>query len=129
GLAAPATDVIEQNGGYGGGANENGYLMPLTVLAGEIYIMMLDNWSANITPFNLTWNLTNGATLDCTPPLPVTMANISNTCKDGYTLMEWTTASEVNNDYFAIERSDQNFDFYEIGRVRGAGNSNNMLSY
>jgi hypothetical protein len=43
--------------------------------------------------------------------------------------MEWTTASEINNDYFAIERSDQNFDFYEIGRVRGAGNSNNTLNY
>ncbi len=43
--------------------------------------------------------------------------------------MEWTTASEVNNDYFAIERSDQKFEFYEIGRVRGAGNSNNSLGY
>jgi hypothetical protein len=129
GLIAPAVDVIEQNGEYGGGANENGKLRPLDVLAGEIYIMMLDNWSANTTPFTLTWNLTNGATLDCTPPLPVTMASINNTCKDGYTLMEWTTASEVNNDYFAIERSDQKFEFYEIGRVRGAGNSNNSLGY
>lgn len=129
GLIAPAADVIEQNGEYGGGANENGKLAPMNVLAGEIYVMMLDNWDANTTPFTLNWNLTNGATLDCTPVLPVTMSSFNNTCKNGNTLLEWTTASEVNNDYFAMERSDQSFEFYEIGRVKGSGNSNISNSY
>ena len=129
GLIAPATDVIEQNGEYGGGANENGKLKPLDVLAGEVYVMMLDNWDANLTPFALNWNLTNGATLDCTPVLPVTMSSFNNTCKNGNTLLEWSTASETNNDYFAIERSDQSFEFYEIGRVMGSGNSNINNSY
>lgn len=124
GLIAPANDVIEQNGEYGGGSNENGKLKPLDVLAGEIYVMMLDNWSANTTSFALNWTLTNGATLDCTPTLPVTMSSFNNTCKDGKTLLEWTTASEINNDYFAIEKSDEKFQFYEIGRVSGSGNSN-----
>ncbi len=124
GLIAPANDVIEQNGEYGGGSNENGKLKPLDVLAGEIYVMMLDNWSANTTSFALNWTLTNGATLDCTPTLPVTMSSFNNTCKDGKTLLEWTTASEINNDYFAIEKSDEKFQFYEIGRVIGSGNSN-----
>ena len=91
--------------------------------------MMLDNWDANITPFALNWNLTNGATLDCTPALPVTMSSFNNTCKNGNTLLEWTTASEINNDYFAIERSDQSFEFYEIGRIKGLGNSNISNSY
>lgn len=129
GLIAPAADVIEQNGEYGGGANENGKLSTMNVLAGEIYVMMLDNWDANTTPFALNWNLTNGATLDCTPVLPVTMSGFNNSCKNGNTLLEWTTASEVNNDYFAIERSDQSFEFYEIGRVKGSGNSNISNSY
>lgn len=129
GLIAPAADVIEQNGEYGGGSNENGKLSTMNVLAGQIYVMMLDNWDANITPFALNWTLTNGATLDCTPALPITMSSFNNTCKNGNTLLEWSTASEVNNDYFAIERSDQNFEFYEIGRVNGSGNSNNNNSY
>ena len=124
GLIAPAMDVIEQNGEYGGGANENGKLRPLDVLAGQIYVMMLDNWSANTTPFSLNWTLTNGATLDCTPPLPITLSNLSNSCFKGKTLIEWSTATETNNDYFAIEKSDGTFNFVEIGRVRGAGNSN-----
>lgn len=124
GLIAPAMDVIEQNGEYGGGSNENGKLRPLDVLAGQVYVMMLDNWSANTTNFSLNWTLTNGATLDCTPALPVTMSSFNNTCKNGKTLLEWTTASEINNDYFAIEKSDEKFQFYEIGRVLGSGNSN-----
>ena len=91
--------------------------------------MMLDNWDANVTPFQLNWNLTNGATLDCTPPLPVTMSSFVNTCVDGKTLLKWTTETETNNDYFAIEKSDEKFQFYEIGRVSGNGNSNVTNSY
>src|SRR5690606_29484600 len=103
GLIAPATDVIEQNGEYGGGSNEDGKLRPLDVLAGEVYIIMLDNWDANTTAFELDWTLTNGATLDCSPVLPVTMSSIESTCEEGKTLITWTTESEINNDYFAIE--------------------------
>ncbi len=124
GLIAPAADVIEQNGEYGGGSNENGKLAPLNVLAGEVYVMMLDNWSSNTTPFALNWTLTNGATLDCTPPLPVTMSSFVNTCENGKTLLKWTTETENNNDYFSIEKSDEKFQFYEIGRIFGKGNSN-----
>ncbi|HRN43050.1 MAG TPA: T9SS type A sorting domain-containing protein, partial [Vicingus sp.] len=92
-------------------------------------VMMLDNWDANTTTFQLNWNLTNGATLDCTPPLPVTMSSFVNTCVDGKTLLKWTTETETNNDYFAIEKSDEKFQFYEIGRVSGNGNSNVTNSY
>lgn len=90
---------------------------------------MLDNWDANLTTFALNWTLTNGATLDCTPVLPVTISSFNNTCKNGNTLLKWSTASETNNDYFAIERSDQDFQFYEIGRVMGSGNSNTNNNY
>lgn len=129
GLIAPATDVIEQNGEYGGGSNENGKLKPIDVLAGEVYVMMLDNWDANTTTFSLNWTLTNGASLDCTPPLPITLSYMQNSCEDGRTLIEWNTTSEQNNDYFAIEKSDENFNFIEIGRVLGSGNSNVNQSY
>ena len=129
GLIAPANDVIEQNGEYGGGANENGKLRPLDVLAGEIYVVMLDNWDANTTPFTLDWTLTNGATLDCTPVLPVNLVNFTATCDGDKTLVKWVTETETNNDYYAIEKSGPDFNFYEIGRIKGAGNSNNMLEY
>lgn len=44
-------------------------------------------------------------------------------------LCEWTTASEINNDHFEIERSTDNFNFAKVGTVNGAGNSFGLISY
>lgn len=43
--------------------------------------------------------------------------------------LTWYTASEINNDYFTIERSKDAINFEELKRVKGAGNSTQMLSY
>ncbi len=41
----------------------------------------------------------------------------------------WETASEINNDYFTIERSTDGVSYEIIGTVRGAGNSSTTLDY
>ncbi len=41
----------------------------------------------------------------------------------------WTTATETNNNYFAVERSIDNSQFFTIGKVQGAGNSNRLRNY
>jgi len=41
----------------------------------------------------------------------------------------WVTASEINNDYFVIERSTNANDWIPLDSVDGAGNSNAVLSY
>ena len=43
--------------------------------------------------------------------------------------LSWTTASEINNDFFTIERSRDAVDFDIMVTVPGAGNSNEMLYY
>lgn len=43
--------------------------------------------------------------------------------------LNWTTASELNNDYFVIERSKNHSDWEEIGRVIGVGNSIDVKAY
>jgi hypothetical protein len=127
GLVAPATDVWEQNVD----GDDDGFLKPLTVTAGEVYILMLDNWSADAAGFQLDWNLSNGATLDCTPVLPVNLVSFTSSCDGNNTILSWITETETNNDYFVLEKSDENFEFYEIGRINGKGNSNitNAYSY
>lgn len=35
--------------------------------------------------------------------------------------LEWSTSSESNNDYFAVERADNNLEFKQIGVVDGSG--------
>ncbi len=41
----------------------------------------------------------------------------------------WSTASETNNDYFTLLRSKDGFNFEEIAKIPGAGNSNMMIDY
>ena len=43
--------------------------------------------------------------------------------------VDWTTASEINNDNFSIQRSPDDINYAEAGNVRGAGNSTILLNY
>ena len=44
-------------------------------------------------------------------------------------LLEWSTATEINNDHFDIERSSNGISFEKIGIVKGSGNSSTPLHY
>jgi hypothetical protein len=44
-------------------------------------------------------------------------------------LLSWKTASEINNDYFAIELSDDAANWETIGRVKGTGTNNEQHAY
>lgn len=41
----------------------------------------------------------------------------------------WQTASEINNDYFTIERSNNGINWSEIKRIAGSGNSTHPTNY
>ncbi|MEM7104302.1 MAG: CRTAC1 family protein [Bacteroidota bacterium] len=43
--------------------------------------------------------------------------------------LKWETASEFNNEWFFIERSTDGSTFEEIGRLQGAGTSNDVQAY
>ena len=43
--------------------------------------------------------------------------------------LTWSTATEVNNEYFVIERSVNGGVFTDVGTVQGAGNSTQVLTY
>jgi len=68
----------------------------------------------------------------CTPTalLPITL--VSFTGKEltpTSNFLKWTTSSEINNDYFTIERSVDALNFEPISTIKGAGNSNITLFY
>jgi|GEM_PF-6805806 len=44
-------------------------------------------------------------------------------------LIEWIILSQVNNDYFEVQRSVNIENWHTIGTVTGAGNSNSQMSY
>jgi len=67
--------------------------------------------------------------LDDHTVLPIELVSFTANCDGRSSLIEWTTATERNNDYFSLERSDDAINFTEIARVAGAGNSIEPLDY
>jgi fibronectin-binding autotransporter adhesin len=61
--------------------------------------------------------------------LPLKWLSIGGHNVDNDNYINWSTAEEVNTDYFIIENSVNGIDFFEIGRVRAAGNSSVIEKY
>ncbi|MEQ1734733.1 MAG: hypothetical protein ABL940_13740, partial [Bacteroidia bacterium] len=61
--------------------------------------------------------------------LPVSFFEISGSVANDKAFILWSTASEVNNNYFTIEKSTDAIHYMEIGRVDGAGNSHEKKDY
>jgi hypothetical protein len=62
-------------------------------------------------------------------PLPVTIINFSGMADARNAYLNWTTANEVNNKGFDVERSVDGKNFIKVGFVKGAGNSNQVQKY
>jgi hypothetical protein len=61
--------------------------------------------------------------------LPVKLVAFTGKLVDRNIELDWMTASEENNDYFTIERSENGTDFDSIITVKGAGTSTEQLRY
>jgi hypothetical protein len=62
-------------------------------------------------------------------PLPVELSVFQASLMDGNVLLEWQTHSEVNNDFFEIEKSTDGYFFQKIGQVEGEGMSSGLKRY
>lgn len=78
------------------------------------------------------WNKAANAiknTFGCTP-LPIqliqfkVMLTLNNTA-----LLQWSTATEINNDYFTVERSTNGYNWEPLKVIDGAGYSSTVLHY
>ncbi|HLP12342.1 MAG TPA: T9SS type A sorting domain-containing protein [Flavobacteriales bacterium] len=64
-----------------------------------------------------------------TGALPIELTAFNAILNTNRVDVTWTTASEINNDYFTIERSQEGLSWDNIAVVAGAGTSNQELSY
>ncbi|MCZ4409813.1 autotransporter-associated beta strand repeat-containing protein [Cryomorphaceae bacterium 1068] len=69
------------------------------------------------------------ATSNTTNVLPITLLSFQAEVKDDLVHTNWITASEINNDFFTVERSKDGSSWEEVGTVEGAGDSNTELAY
>lgn len=106
------------------------WVMAMTVLPGESYIILVDNFSVN-SGFNLNWNwgaYNTTATFSCTI-LPIELLTFSGVPSGKTNRLSWSCATETNNDYFTVERSADGIEWIKIGEVDGAGTSSSQTNY
>jgi len=100
----------------------DGGVEDINVIAGEIYVLMVDEWTPTGAGYNL--NFTGTATFDCTP-LPISLTDFYGTYNKDEDMVDlfWTTQSEMNNNYFDLEVSYDNEKWEKIATAQGTGNS------
>ena len=65
------------------------------------------------------------------PPnsLPVSLIHFAVDENEKSNEVDWTTASEINNDHFTVERASADLNFKKVYEVDGAGNSTSLRNY
>jgi hypothetical protein len=74
---------------------------------------------ADILGFNIT----------CPSVLPIELIEFTGYYSNFNNIISWKTATEINNDYYIIERSIDAINWSEIKKVKGSLNSTNQLNY
>ncbi|MFM2190602.1 MAG: hypothetical protein RL491_988, partial [Bacteroidota bacterium] len=78
-----------------------------------------------VSDFSGVWTLVGSNS-----PLPVSLLAFSGECNgDGDVVLTWTTASEVNCDYFTLERSANGTVFELVDRIEGGGTTPQLSEY
>lgn len=121
GLSASGTNPSE-------GAGGSKWSTQLPVTTGEVYHLYISNFSQSALAFSLSWQLSGGASLDCTL-LPVELLSLNGAPVPEGIRLDWLTASEQNSAFFAVERMDAMGEFQQIGQLAAAGTSSATLAY
>jgi hypothetical protein len=125
--------TINSLAGNDAGINENVLgdknLDFINATVGQEYLIMVDEWTPTGGGFSL--NMLGTATLDCAILLPIELSEfkVEYFQESKSAEIKWRTESERENDYFTIEKSLNGLTFYEIAKVKGAGNSTKAIDY
>jgi hypothetical protein len=90
---------------------------------GQAYYLVVDGFGGLESPFYLS------GVSGMIYTLPIELRSFDAMLKDKITYITWQTASERNNDFFIIERSHDGIVWEFQEKVKGAGSSNELLSY
>lgn len=80
-------------------------------------------WINSFSPFTLASKKASENTL------PVSYLFFENQCENNHSLLSWATISELNCDYFEIQKSADGVYWTFDAKIKGAGNSNQLVNY
>ncbi|MEP6582644.1 MAG: choice-of-anchor V domain-containing protein [Ginsengibacter sp.] len=81
-----------------------------------------DNASGSAGDYVYTASLTSSA-------LPIILSTFNAIIKNNNILLSWQTSQEINSNYFSIQKSYDNRQFNDIGKVDASGNSSLTKNY
>jgi hypothetical protein len=106
------------------GSNEmNNTFVTARVGTPQTYITSYTSTTTDHYPVMAKFNLSS-------LPIPVELLNFTGQFIDKQTVrLDWATSSELNSDYFSIEKSGNGKDYQSIGKVKAAGSSSHKIGY
>jgi hypothetical protein len=130
------TDIGGSNTGLRAGESDlydgpvgNSFAAPLQVSAGQTYALVVDVYQNGQPPTQTQIDFTGAAGLDCAVLLPIELISFEGINQNDKNLLSWVTASQLNNDFFTIERSADGQNWSVVSTVNGAGTTNHTLFY
>ena len=120
--SSPSCDLASETG-YGCSVGVGAVQLSISSLPAGEYIIVVDGNAGA----ECSWIFTDfvGNT-----PLPVELGSFNAELIDQSNVeLTWVTITEVNNDYFVVQRSNDGQDWEDVEFVSGAGNSQNTARY
>jgi len=107
--------------------------LPATILEGNTTLRVRTGWSGGGVvddPCDYrAFSETEEYELVVTNLLPVSIIDFNAQLQEEQVVLDWSTETEINNDYFVVERSLDGSNFERIGKVKGAGSINTPQTY
>ena len=116
--AADLRLLVDTNGTFASGATQ----YSVSSSSGSTFTF------ANVSITNNDY-FTIGTINAASTPLPIELTAFNVAYESPIVTTSWQTASELNNDYFTLERAGKDLVFEEVGRKPGAGTSKVLHSY
>ncbi len=110
-ILAQTVGAATSFGGFKISSNSNSYSSGGAPLATDLYV---DNISVS--------------TADAST-LPISLTSLTGKANGKTVQINWSTASEINNNKYEVQRSNAGKNFTTIGSLKGAGTSNNINNY
>jgi Secretion system C-terminal sorting domain len=84
---------------------------------------------SDVTGLNNNLRFTLATANSTRTPLPIELLTFDVTNAKDKIVLNWTTATETNNDFFQVERSIDGLHWNVLGTLKGAGDSKELISY
>lgn len=96
---------------------------------GQVFVLLVTNFANVNQNISLSFDDANSAGDCACVPLPITLSSFNVSVFGKNNIVKWETSTEINNDYFLVQRSKDGQIWETLKLVKGQGNSNVQNRY